>query len=57
VRIGVQPQELKDGKPVEEFWFDEDRLEEIDLPPEKKSSKTKTTGGPNRESKIKVIEG
>lgn len=29
VRIGVQARELKDGKPVEETWFDENRLEVV----------------------------
>jgi len=26
-RFGVEPEELKDGKPVETQWFDEQRLE------------------------------
>lgn len=26
VRIGVQNKQMKDGKPVEETWFDENRL-------------------------------
>ncbi len=39
-RIGVQAQELKDGKPVEECWFDEQRLTE---------TPKATTGGPRND--------
>lgn len=28
VRVLVEPQELRDGKPIEAQWFDEQRLEE-----------------------------
>lgn len=54
IRIGLQPSEIKDGKPVEETWFDENRLEIV-----KKEEKVKSIpihGGPKREGK-KVIEG
>ena len=37
VRIGVEPQELHDGKPVEPHYFDEQRLEE---------ASTAESGGP-----------
>jgi len=30
-RIAVQPQELKDGKPVEASWFDEPQLEVVEV--------------------------
>jgi len=53
VRIGIQPNEIKDGKPVEETWFDENRLEVV---VKEKGEKSKLTGGPGRESR-KVIEG
>ena len=45
VRYGVQPEELKDGKPVEAQWFDEAQLREY-----KEPKKNKPTGGPARES-------
>jgi hypothetical protein len=46
-RIGVQPQELKDGKPVEVSWFDEPQLEVIEagaIKPE--TFKSEKPGGP-----------
>lgn len=51
VRIGVQPTEIKDGKPIEETWLDENRLEVF-----KEKKESKPHGGPGRESK-KTIEG
>ena len=45
VRYGVQPEELKDGKPVEAQWFDEAQLREY-----KESKKNRSVGGPSRES-------
>lgn len=56
-RIGVQPQELKDGKPCEEIWFDESRLEVVDLPTDTAAKNKKLTGGPSREPVYKSIEG
>jgi len=58
IRIGVQPSEIIDGKPVEEVWFDESRLELV------KEGKKKSEinegkekhGGPRRENR-KIIEG
>ena len=37
VRIGIEPQELKDGKPVETHYFDEQRLS---------TTTNATSGGP-----------
>jgi hypothetical protein len=42
VRIGLQPYEIRDGKPVEESWFDESRLEVIKEKTAKKNFKEKT---------------
>ena len=53
-RIGVQPQELKDGRPVEETWFDEARLE-IVVEAENKVTAA-GSGGPRREGG-RVTEG
>jgi hypothetical protein len=46
-RIGVQPQELKDGKPVEASWFDEPQLEVVEAGVVKpRSEEGKNPGGP-----------
>lgn len=55
VRIAIQPQELKDGKPIDEIWLDEDRLEIIEEK-KRKSKIEERTGGPRREGS-KYIEG
>jgi hypothetical protein len=44
VQFGVQPQELKDGKPVESFTFDAGSLELVK--PKKVEPIAKQTGGP-----------
>lgn len=44
IRFGVQSEKLKDGKPIEEIWFDGGDLEMVK---EKKvKAKKKNTGGP-----------
>ncbi len=50
-RYCVEPQELKDGKPVEAVWFDEQRLEIIaDTKPEvSKDSDGERPGGPQND--------
>jgi len=56
-RYGVKPRELKDGKPIQEEWFDEQQLEptgdQLRLPGEKKIEETKKgklpPGGPQRD--------
>jgi hypothetical protein len=46
-RIGVQPQELKDGKPVEASWFDEPQLEVIEVGAiNLKTDQSEKPGGP-----------
>jgi hypothetical protein len=46
-RIGVQPQELKDGKPVEVYWVDEPQLEVIEVGAIKpKTFESEKPGGP-----------
>ncbi len=51
VRIGVQPTELRDGKPAEQVWFDEAQLEPIAFQEPPPQSPSGTTGGPRREPK------
>ena len=45
VRITVQPEEFKDGKPVDMTTFDEPQLEVV-VPPEPAAKPTGATGGP-----------
>lgn len=45
-RISVQPQELKDGKPVEPSWFDEPQLEVVKAQVITVSASARETGGP-----------
>ena len=54
VRIGVQNKQMKDGKPVEETWFDENRL--FIILHNSKTNQSTITGGPAREGR-KTIEG
>ncbi len=59
IRIGLQPYETRDGKPVEESWFDESRLEVIKGKTIKKNlgeEEESEPGGPRRESG-RIIEG
>lgn len=46
-RIAVQPQELKDGKPIDALSFDEPQLEMIES--EKIKTGSRETGGPRPE--------
>ena len=49
-RIGIQATELKDGKPVETEWIDEQRVEVIeDLPRVISADSAATSGGPQRD--------
>jgi hypothetical protein len=50
VRIGVQPQGFKDGKPYDEVWFDEARLVSA-------REDSLSTGGPAREGQRNTVEG
>ena len=43
VRVGVQTKEMKDGKPIDPEWFDDQQLESI-AKPEKPAEKKR--GGP-----------
>jgi len=51
-RIGIEPQELHEGKPIEAQWFDEQRIETIkeDAPKISKDSSA-ITGGPQKDPK------
>jgi len=50
-RICIEPQDLdKDGKPVDQQWFDEQRIEVIKAKAPKVSGDSKAkTGGPQRD--------
>lgn len=55
VRVAVQGGELKDGIPVEEEWFDEERMEVI--PAEVHDGNSDPTGGPRREvGRIRALD-
>jgi len=49
-RVGVQSQELKDGKPIEQQWFDETQVivvaEEVEYQPPRERV---VTGGPQHD--------
>jgi hypothetical protein len=52
-RIAVEPQELKDGKPIEAQWFDEQRIElVVDTKPEVSPDNTAITGGPQNDPPV-----
>lgn len=51
VRFLVQPQELKDGRPIEADWIDEQQIEIIE---DKKKEEPKPTGGPQKDPKSSV---
>jgi hypothetical protein len=42
-RYGIQPREMKDGKPIDSAWFDEEQLE---LVSEAEPKDAKPSGGP-----------
>lgn len=47
VHIGITPTELKDGKPIEPQWFDEQRIEVVEeKKPEVSRSSSAKSGGP-----------
>lgn len=48
-RIGIQPQELKDGKPVEQTWIDILQAELVEENAIEKDSREEKTGGPQNE--------
>lgn len=47
VRYGIQPKEMKDSKPVESQWFDQEQIEIVK--PQAYDVKPKPTGGPQRD--------
>lgn len=48
VHIGVTPTELKDGKPIESSWFDEQRIELVEeKKPEVSKASSAKSGGPS----------
>ena len=46
-RIQVEPEELKDGKPIEPQWFDEQRIEVVQT--QKDTAAPKPSGGPQND--------
>ena len=49
-RVGIEPEELKDGKPIETQWFDEQRIEVIKAEePQISENNSATTGGPKND--------
>lgn len=47
VHIGITPTELKDGKPIEPQWFDEQRVEIVEeKAPVVSPASSATSGGP-----------
>ena len=49
-RIGIEPTELKDGKPIETQWFDEQRVEMVeDTRPTVSAASSASSGGPQRD--------
>jgi hypothetical protein len=52
VRVSVQAPELKDGKPIEEQWFDETRVEMIGATAGSKSDPEEPTGGSRRDPSL-----
>ncbi len=46
-RVSIQPIKLKDGKPVDDVWFDEQRVEVVKVDtPKVATTATATSGGP-----------
>lgn len=54
-RIAIQSMELKDGRPVENVYFDEDQVEPLEVDPlqlrPKSAPKLAVTGGPRDDPK------
>ena len=49
-RLAIEPQELKDGKPIDLQWFDEQRVELVEDKPIKVSEhNVATSGGPQND--------
>lgn len=47
VHIGITPTELKDGKPIDSCWFDEQRVEVLEeKAPDVSPASSATSGGP-----------
>ena len=49
IRYSIQPRELREGKPVEEQWFDE---KQVALVKQTKAAAPALSGGPCREPKL-----
>lgn len=49
-RVGVEPDTLKDGKPIEIQWFDEQRIDVLeDRAPVVSAASSARTGGPQQD--------
>jgi hypothetical protein len=52
-RILVEPQELKDGKPIETHWFDEQRIDVlVEQGPQVSEHSSATSGGPQNDPPV-----
>jgi hypothetical protein len=50
VRVSIEPQECKDGKPVDICWFDEQRVELVEeTKPVVSAASSATSGGPQND--------
>jgi len=55
-RIAIEPQELKDGKPIEAQWFDEQRVELIaETKPEISADNSAVSGGPQKDPSKQAV--
>lgn len=53
VHVGITPTELRDGKPVDSQWFDEQRVQVIEeRKPEVSPASSATSGGPQPTPRI-----
>ena len=50
IRLGIDAINLKDGKPIDTVWFDEDRVCEIESEKLEEPNSDSAPGGPQRES-------
>lgn len=49
-RIAIEPTELKDGKPIDMVWFDEQRVQLVqEQNPEVSKESSATSGGPQKD--------
>jgi hypothetical protein len=53
VRVGIEPQTLHEGKPMDAHWFDEQRVVLVEeLEPEVSPLSSATSGGPQKDPPV-----